>query len=77
ADFPAAVAELDRQAEEAGRDPASISVSVFAFNGANEEALRRLAENPRIERAVLVAPRYTEKALSFLDNFGALIPSLA
>ncbi len=77
ADFPAAIAELDRQAEEAGRDPASIPVSVFAFNGANEEALRRLAENPRIERAVLVAPRYTEKALPFLDAFGALIPALA
>ena len=76
-DFPAAIADLDRQAEEAGRDPASISVSVFAFNGANEEALRRLAENPRIERAVLVAPRYTEKALPFLDSFGALTPALA
>ena len=76
-DLAGSIAELDRLAREAGRDPAEISLSLFAFDGANEEALRRIAEMGRIERAVLVAPRYTEKALPFLDRFGALIPELA
>ncbi|MDP6707844.1 MAG: LLM class F420-dependent oxidoreductase [Alphaproteobacteria bacterium] len=75
-DLPEAIADLGRRAEAAGRDPASISVSVFAFDGANEAALKRYRELD-IERVVLVCPRRDDDALPFLDSFAPLIPDLA
>ena len=75
-DLPEAIADLRRRAEEAGRDPASISVSVFAFDGANPDALKRYRDIG-IERVVLIAPRRENDALPFLDRFAELIPELA
>ena len=75
-DLPEAIADLRRRAEEAGRDPASISVSVFAFDGANPDALKRYRDIG-IERVVLIAPRRENDALPFLDRFAGLMPELA
>ena len=75
-DLPEAIADLRRRAEEAGRDPAGISVSVFAFDGANPDALKRYRDIG-IERVVLIAPRRENDALPFLDRFAGLMPELA
>ncbi len=75
-DLPEAIADLGRRAEAAGRDPASIPISVFAFDGANEEALRRYLDLG-IERVVLISPRRDGDALPFLDRFAPLIADLA
>ena len=72
-DLPGGIADLDRLAEEAGRDPSSIGITVFAFDGANRDSLLRLAEIDRVDRTVLVAPRHTDKVISYLDMVGELI----
>ena len=72
-DLPGGIAGLDRLAEEAGRDPASIGITVFAFDGANRDSLLRLADIDRVDRTVLVAPRHTEKVIPYLDMVGELI----
>ena len=46
-DLPAAIADLHRRAEEAGRDPAAIPVSVFAFNIPSADHLKRYQEMGR------------------------------
>ncbi len=75
-DLPEAIADLRRRAEEAGREPAGISISVFAFDGANPDALKRYRDIG-IERVVLIAPRRENDALPFLDRFAGLMPELA
>lgn len=75
-ELPAAIEDLNRRVEEAGRDPAEIEISVFAFNGADEAVLRRYHEMG-IARAVLVVPRYTDKAMRFLDQFAPIAADLA
>ncbi len=75
-DLPAALADLRRQAEAAGRPTGSLSVSVFAFDGAHGDALKRYRELG-IERVVLVAPRRMSDALPFLDRIAGLIPGVA
>jgi len=65
-------AELHQQAEAAGRDPASISISVFCFERPDEaksEHYRTLGA----ERVVLVAPRQTDSAMGYLDALAPLI----
>jgi alkanesulfonate monooxygenase SsuD/methylene tetrahydromethanopterin reductase-like flavin-dependent oxidoreductase (luciferase family) len=75
-DLPAALADLRRQAEAAGRRPDSLSISVFAFEGAHGDALKRYRDL-RVERVTLVAPRRMSDALPFLDRVARLIPDLA
>ncbi len=75
-DLPTAIADLQRRAEEAGRDPASIPVSVFAFNIPSADHLKRYQEMG-VERVVIVSPRRLDDALPVLDQVATLIPSLS
>ncbi|MGE3536076.1 MAG: LLM class F420-dependent oxidoreductase [Candidatus Tectimicrobiota bacterium] len=74
-DLPAALADLRQKAVSAGRDPQSLSISVFAFEGATPEALQRYRALG-VSRVVLVAPRRLPEALAFLDRLAGLIPAL-
>jgi probable F420-dependent oxidoreductase len=75
-DLPAALADLRRQAEAAGRRFADLSVSVFAFEGATADAMARYRDLG-VDRVVLVAPRRLADALPFLDRLAALAPRVA
>lgn len=72
-DLPAALADLRRRAEAAGRDPETIPVSVFAFTVPTADHLERY-QDMGVERIVLVSPRRMADALPFLDRTAALIP---
>jgi probable F420-dependent oxidoreductase len=74
-DLPAAIADLRRRAETAGRDPAAISVSVFAFTALSTDHLKRY-QDMAVERVVLVSPRRLADALPFLDRMAAFIPAV-
>jgi probable F420-dependent oxidoreductase len=74
-DLPAALADLKHRAEAAGRRPDSLPVSVFVFEGARPDTLRRYRDLG-VERATLVAPRRMDDALRFLDTAARLIPDL-
>ena len=74
-DLPAAIDDLHRRAEAAGRDPASLPVSVFAFEEPAPDLLQRY-RNLGVERVVIVSPRRLDDALPFLDRLAPLIASL-
>ncbi len=74
-DLPEAIADLHRRAEEAGRDPAQLPVSVFAFAEPTLEMLLRYREMG-VERVVLVSPRRLDDARPFLDRVATLIPNI-
>jgi alkanesulfonate monooxygenase SsuD/methylene tetrahydromethanopterin reductase-like flavin-dependent oxidoreductase (luciferase family) len=75
ADLPAAIADLRQKAAAAGRRPEELSVSVFAFEGATADMLKRYRDLG-VERVTVVAPRRLADALPFLDRTAALIPTL-
>jgi probable F420-dependent oxidoreductase len=70
-DLPAAIADLRRRAEAAGRRPDTLSVSVFAFKPPTPDAIKRL-EDMGVERVTLVSPRRLDDALPFLDRMAPL-----
>jgi probable F420-dependent oxidoreductase len=70
-DLPAAIADLRNRAEAAGRRPGDLSVSVFAFQPPDADALARL-EDLGVERVTMVAPRRLADALPFLDRMARL-----
>jgi probable F420-dependent oxidoreductase len=74
-DLPAAIADLQRRAETAGRDPAAISVSVFAFTAPSTDHLKRY-QDMGVERVVLISPRRLADAVPFLDRMAACIPAV-
>ena len=76
ADLPEALADLRRKAVTAGRNPASLSVSVFAFEGTQSDTLKRYRDLG-VTRVVLVAPRRLADALPFLDRIAGVIPDIA
>lgn len=66
------IAALGRKAEEAGRDPSSISVTIFAAN-AERKALDDL-ERAGVERAVFYVPSdERDKVLPVLDRYVQVI----
>ena len=71
-DLPGAIADLRERAAAAGRVPESLSVSVFAFQPPDADALGRLRDLG-VERTVVVAPRRLDDALPFLDGIARLI----
>ena len=71
-DLPDAIADLHRRAEAAGRDPASLTVSIFAFAEPGMDVLQRYREMG-VERVVIVSPRRLDDALPFLDRIAPLI----
>ncbi|MGH7299459.1 MAG: LLM class F420-dependent oxidoreductase [Candidatus Rokuibacteriota bacterium] len=70
-DLPAAIADLGRKAQAAGRRPADLPVSVFAFKPPTPDAVKRM-EDMGVERVTLVSPRRLDDALPFLDRMAAL-----
>ncbi len=75
-DMPAAIASLAREAEQAGRDPASIPVSVLCTEQPTPDTLRRYRDLG-VARAVVVAPAVgAGDVLPFLDRFAAAIPEM-
>ena len=74
-DLPAAIADLRRRAEAAGRNPDTIPISVFAFEALSAEQLQRY-QDMGVARVVLVSPRRLADALPFLDRLAALIPAV-
>jgi len=70
-DLPEAMADLQRRAEAAGRAPNSISVTMFAFDGADGDTILRY-QDLGIDRVVLVAPRARDDALAFVERFAEM-----
>ena len=70
-DLPAAIADLRRRADAAGRGRDALPVSVFAFQPPKPDALARL-QDLGVERVTLVAPRRLADALPFLDRMASL-----
>ncbi len=79
-DFRRVTAELRERCAEAGRDPRSLSISIFAVGDPEESKLYRYRELG-IDRVVLGVGRedadVKEKVLPFLDRYARLIPQLA
>ena len=75
-DLPNAMADLRRRAEAGGRDPESISVTMFAFDGGDGDTILRY-NDLGIDRVVLVAPRARDGALAFVDRFAEMIDRVA
>lgn len=74
-DLPAALADLRHKAAAAGRDPASLSISMCAFEGTHGDVLTRYRDLG-VERVTLVAPRRMTDALAFLDRMATFIPHI-
>ena len=70
-DLPAAIADLQRKAQAAGRRPDELSVSVFAFKPPTPDAIKRM-EGMGVVRVTMVAPRRLDDALPFLDRMATL-----
>ena len=75
-DLANAMNDLRQKAEIAGRDPASISITVFAFDGADGDTILQY-NDLGIDRVVLVAPRARDAALAFVDRFSDMIARVA
>jgi probable F420-dependent oxidoreductase len=79
-DFQRVLTELSERCERAGRDPHSLSISIFAAGEPEESELHRYRELG-VERVVLGVLRQDvdvkDKVLPFLDRYAKLIPKLA
>ncbi len=74
-EFAEGITDLRARAEKAGRDPRSISVSVFGAKP--EEAVLRGYEKAGVERAILRLPSADrETVLPLLDRYAALARAL-
>lgn len=75
-DLPAQIADVRRRAEAHGRNPDSIEISVFSFDGADLDSLRQYRDMG-VKRAVLITPRRLDDALRTMDEFAEFIPQVA
>ncbi|HYL80001.1 MAG TPA: hypothetical protein VEU07_04260, partial [Candidatus Acidoferrum sp.] len=70
------IADVRRRAEKAGRDPASLTVSVFGAKA--EEAPLRGYEKAGAERAILGLPSAgRDEVLPVLDNYAKMAKAFA
>ncbi len=75
-DLAAGIADLRRRAEKAGRDPASLSVSVFSAKA--DEVVLRGYQKAGAERAILGLPSASrDEILPLLDQYAKLIKVFA
>lgn len=75
-DMPAAIADLHRRAEEAGRDPASIELSIFAQVDVDEDLLKRYRDLG-IARSVIGVPTSApDRVEGVLDRYAKLMDEL-
>ena len=75
-DLPAQITDVRRRAEAHGRNPDSIEISVFSFDGADLDSLRQYRDMG-VKRAVLITPRRLDDALRAMDDFAEFIPQVA
>jgi probable F420-dependent oxidoreductase len=75
-DLPAMMRSLREKFDAAGRDPADLTISVFAFNAKNDDLIRRYAEIG-VDRTAMITPRRMDDALRWLDQKQALIAEVA
>jgi alkanesulfonate monooxygenase SsuD/methylene tetrahydromethanopterin reductase-like flavin-dependent oxidoreductase (luciferase family) len=66
-DLPPMIASLKEKMDAAGRDPASLTISVFAFNAKNDDVIRRYRDMG-VDRTVMITPRRMDDALRWLDQ---------
>ncbi len=75
-DMPAAIADLRRRAEEAGRDPSEIELSIFAQVGVNEDLLKQYRD-VGMKRAVIGVPTSApDRVEGVLDRYARLMDEL-
>lgn len=70
------MARLREKMAAAGRDPASLTVSVFAFEAKDDDVIRRYREIG-VDRVVMIMPRRLDDALRWLDAKQPLVAELA
>jgi probable F420-dependent oxidoreductase len=75
-DLPAAIKSLHRDAEDAGRDPMSIPVSVFCMGDVSVDDLRRYRDMGAARAVVVVPVDGEEQVLPFLDHYAEMLPVL-
>ena len=75
-DLPAAIKDLHARAEQAGRKPSDVLVSIFG--ALNDEAVLRHYQELGVERVVLTVPsREKDRVLPLLDTYAAFLPTFA
>lgn len=75
-DLPGAIAALKHEAEEAGRDPASIPISVFCGGETTPDTLRRYRDMGASRAVVVVPIEAADGVLPFLDRYAEVVPEL-
>ena len=72
-DLPVAIKDLHARAEQAGRKPSDVPVSIFS--APNDEAVLRHYQELEVERVVFTVPsREKDQVLPLLDTYAALVP---
>ena len=72
ANFPQRLSELSRKSEEAGRDPASISVSAYGLRPESDMVAQ--FDLPGVERTIFMLPAAgRDTVLPYLDQCAAFI----
>jgi probable F420-dependent oxidoreductase len=74
-DLPPAIADLKAKVKAAGRDPASVSVTIFAFETTPDQLQRY--RDLGVERVTVMLPRRTEDAMPYLDKLAPIAAKLA
>ena len=75
-DLPAAIKDLHARAEQAGRKPSDVPVSIFSASA--DEAVLRHYQELEVERVVFTVPsREKDQVLPLLDTYAALVPKFA
>ena len=75
-DLPPMMRSLKEKMTAAGRDPASLTISVFAFDARNDDVIRRYREMG-VDRVVMIMPRRLDDALRWFDQKQPLVAELA
>ena len=71
-EFDRLVGVLHQECDAAGRDPASIGISMFCFRKPDAATIERYL-GLGVERVVLVTPREADATLTYLDDFVPLL----
>ncbi len=75
-DLPDRISSLKEKMTAAGRDPAALSISIFAFDAKNDDVVRRYRDLG-VDRVVMITPRRMDDALRWLDSKQPLVAELA
>jgi probable F420-dependent oxidoreductase len=73
-DLPDGMADLREKAKAAGRDPASIPVSIFAFEAGPDELVQY--RDLGVDRVAVLVPRRKEDVMPFLDKLAPVVERL-